>query len=117
MLLETSPLGSNALVVRVRADQLDASTAPAFREATVGLDPARRFMVLDLSSVRFVDSSGLSGLLALQRHLLSRNVRLSVCGLTRTVQALFELMQVERLIEIFDTSESAASHLASLGDE
>ena len=117
MLLETSPLGSNALVVAVRADHLDATTAPAFREATVGLDPGRRIVVLDLSSVRFVDSSGLSGLLALQRHLFSRNVRLSVCGLTRTVQALFELMQVERLIEVFDTRESAALHLAKLGGE
>ena len=117
MLLETSPLGSNAVVVMVRAEQLDAGTAPAFREAAVGLDAGRKYVVLDLCAVRFVDSSGLSGLLALQRHLFSRNARLIVCGLTRAVQALFELMQVERLIEIFDTRESAALHLATLVDE
>lgn len=113
MLFETSTLGSNALVVMIRADQLDSGTAPAFREVAAALDPELRFLVLDLSAVRFVDSSGLSGLLALQRQLFSRNVRLSVCGLTRTVQALFELMQVERLIDVFATREAAE---ADFGD-
>ena len=117
MFIETSPLGSNAVVVTVLVDHLDSSTSPAFRESTASLDPGRRFVVVDLSKVRFVDSSGLSGLLALQRQLLGRDVRLSVCGLNRTVQALFELMQVERLLEVFDTREAAALSIASLGEE
>jgi len=101
----------------VWVDQIDATTAPVFRGAMTDLDPKVQFVVIDMTQVRFVDSAGLSSLLALQRRLYARDVRLCVCGLTRTVQALFELMQVQRLIDVFASREAALAHYGVSGAE
>lgn len=109
MIFEISKPAPHIMLLMVWVDQLDGSTGQPLRVA-VPEDDDLSDVIVDMSRVRFVDSAGLSGLLSLQRKLNARDVQLCVCGLTRTVQALFELMQVERLIEIFPNRQAAYAH-------
>ena len=107
MILETSKLAPNTVLAMVWVDQLDANTSAVFKTALSDLDDAIEHVIVDLTRVRFIDSAGLSQLLALQRRLYATGVQLCVCGLTRTVQALFELMQVSRLIKVYPSRSAA----------
>ena len=117
MILEISKLAPKAVLVMVWVDQLDASTSTVFKTALSDLDDAVEDVIVDLTRVRFVDSAGLSQLLALQRRLYATDVQLCVCGLTRTVQALFELMQVSRLIKVYPSRSAAMTNFGIASGE
>lgn len=63
--------------------------------------------VLDMSQLQFVDSSGLGAILSCLRELNKRDGDLSLCGLTKPVRTLFELVRMHRVFEIFNTREEA----------
>lgn len=61
-------------VVRVRGD-LDAATAPTLQASLVEtVEKARTRIVIDLTDVPFIDSSGLGALVAVRKRALERDV-------------------------------------------
>jgi len=81
---------ADGMVVHV-VGEIDADTAWRFREAVLGAYLADgRDVVLDLAGVGFVDSSGISALVALHRRLQAENARLAVRsprpGVTKVLQ-------------------------------
>ena len=64
------------------AGELDLATAPALREAVAGLLAAGEALtlVLELSGVSFLDSSGLGALLQARAEVLAAGGRLSLTG-------------------------------------
>ncbi len=86
---------------------LEAVNADDFRatvEAAIG--EAHR-VVLDMRPVEFVDSSGLSVLVALARALRLRGGELRLAGLQRRVRTVFEVTRLYRTLEIHDTPAEA----------
>jgi len=67
MLSVTSSHEAGALVCHV-VGELDAFTATSFRSETAWLPSRSRAVVIDLSGVGFIDSSGLGALLGLVRR-------------------------------------------------
>ncbi|MFD0463003.1 STAS domain-containing protein [Microvirga aerilata] len=66
----STDLRNNVLVVRVAEKRIDASKAPAFKdEMTKCIDSGQNQIVLDLSSVDFIDSSGLGALVSCLKRL------------------------------------------------
>ena len=110
MIFEVTHVDPRILLVMVWVDQMDASTAPPLKAAIPDDDERLTAVIVAMSRVRFVDSAGLSSLLSLQRRLYAQDIQLCVCGLTRTVQALFEIMQVQRLIEVYPNRQAALTH-------
>jgi anti-sigma B factor antagonist len=99
--------GKDVLVLELREDNLDASNVREFKEAAQALMLDRTRVVLDLSGVKFVDSSGLGALISCLRLLNGRRGDFRLCGLSRTVRALFELMRMHRVFNIHDTRDEA----------
>jgi len=64
-------------------------------------------LVIDMSSVQFVDSSGLGVILSCLRQVTERGGDLKVCGLSKGVRALFELVRMHKVVEIYNTREEA----------
>lgn len=73
-----------------------------FKEDGLGL-------IVDLSAVTFVDSSGLGGLLSLLRSLKDEGKALKLAGLTRPVRILIELVRLHRIMECYKTVDEAVS--------
>ena len=64
-------------------------------------------VIFDLSQLLFVDSSGLGAFLSALRTLNTQGGDLKLCGMTKQVRVLFELVRMHRIFEIFNTQEEA----------
>jgi anti-anti-sigma factor len=73
------------------AGELDLHTLPALEEATLVIPLRGKVLHLELSGIRFMDSSGLNFLLRLRRRLLAESGRLVVSGLQRQPTDLLHL--------------------------
>ncbi len=106
MNLETKTM-ENALVVAVLEPRIDAAVAIQFkdkvREATAA--PSER-VVMDLSRVDFLDSSGLGAVVAAMK-LLGNDRKLELAGLTPAVAKVFRLTRMDSVFVIHTSLESA----------
>lgn len=87
-------------IVTVADRRIDAAVAIQFKDQIRDLiaeAPAR--VVLDLSNVTFVDSSGLGAIVAALKQSGSPQ-RLELTGLTRNVQKVFALTRMDRVFTI-----------------
>lgn len=88
------------LVIRVAEDRIDAAGAIQFKERMRDLiqTPSER-VILDLSQVHFLDSSGLGAVVAVMK-LLAPDRRLELAGLTPTVDKVFRLTRMDSVFTI-----------------
>ncbi len=90
------------LVVRVGETRIDAAIAIEFKEAIRGLAEGRAGpVILDLSRVNFLDSSGLGAVVAVMK-LLGTDRQLQLAGLTPPVAKVFRLTRMDRIFTILD---------------
>ncbi len=64
-------------------------------------------VVLDMSRLRFVDSSGLGAFISCLRKLNAKGGDLKLFGLSKQVHAVFELVRMHRIFDILGTREDA----------
>lgn len=103
---------NDVLVIELREDNLDASNVREFKDAVQAVIHERNRVVLDMSGVKFVDSSGLGALLSCLRQLNGRRGDFKLCAMSKTVRALFELMRMHRVFSIHDLREEAVRSFA-----
>ncbi len=91
----------NKILVALQGD-LDLTAAPPLREALDELlDRYReKALVLDLSEVHFIDSSGLGVILGRYRKMAGRP--LSLIGVRRSVRAVLELAGITAIVSVTD---------------
>ncbi len=94
-------------VADVPMDELDASNADEFKRDIAPLLEANAKLVLDLSRLRFVDSSGLGAFLFCHRKLSAKGGQLKLSGMSKQVRAIFELVRMHRVFDIHRTKEEA----------
>lgn len=109
MELLTQTQGDGVLVVQCQEDNLDASNVRDFRDAIQILIKNQTKVVLDMSKIKFVDSSGLGALISCLRDTNARKGDFRLGAMSRTVLALFELMRMHRVFSIHDSVEGAVS--------
>lgn len=98
-------------VVTVPGTHLVAANAQDFvREATPLLGEKAK-VVFDMREVRFVDSTGLGSLLSCLRKLAQTGGELKLSHLTAPVRALFELVRMHQVFDVFNTTEEALQSL------
>jgi anti-sigma B factor antagonist len=86
---------------------LEASNSPEFREKVAALLQGKPKVILDLSNMTFVDSSGIGALIAISRSLSATDGELRLVGLAPAVRTVFELTRLYRAFEIYDSEEEA----------
>lgn len=99
MNLSADPKG-NVLVVRVNESRIDAASAIRFKDRMRDLiqTPAQT-VILDLSQVGFLDSSGLGAVVAVMK-LLAPDRKLELAGLSPTVGKVFRLTRMDSVFTI-----------------
>ncbi len=103
---------NDVLVIELREDNLDASNVREFKDAVQAVMHERTRVVLDMSGVKFVDSSGLGALISCLRQLNARRGDFKLCAMSTTVRALFELMRMHRVFNIHETRQEAIKSYA-----
>lgn len=112
MELKAQTEGNDVLVVELRETNLDASNVREFRDAVNALIQDRGRVVLDMTGVKFVDSSGLGALISCLRQANGRKGDFKLCSMSTTVRALFELMRMHRVFHIHATRDEAVRAFA-----
>ena len=96
------------LIITLKQSRLDASVAPGFRrELEAAIAKGHDRIVLDLSEVTFMDSSGLGAVVAILKALKGGELR--IVGLQRAVQELFRLTRMDSIFRCHDDVGSALS--------
>ncbi len=91
-------------------DTLDASNAEEAKEFFRQLiTSGRTRMVVDLSGLGFIDSSGLGALVTALKTARSSGGEVRLCCLTPQVRSIFQLTRLDKVFTIRDRLEDALS--------
>jgi len=68
-------------------------------------------LLIDLSYVRYMDSSGIATLIEIMQNCRKKNIRLRLCALSPSVKDVFELARLGSVFEIYQTVDEAMAGL------
>ena len=100
------------LVIVVNEKRIDAAVAVVFKTKMEEManHPAKR-VVLDMSKVQFLDSSGLGAIVGAMKQ-LGDGRRLDLAGLTPTVDKVFRLTRMNTVFKIYPGRSAALLDVA-----
>jgi len=102
--IEIQKKNENGVIRLILKGYMDMNSSPDVRdELTQHFDGGTKAIIVDLSEVPYIDSSGIATLVeGLQwSHTSSKKFRL--VGLTPTVKDIFEIARLLQVFEVFDT--------------
>jgi anti-sigma B factor antagonist len=99
-------------VVSVPVEELDASNVGEFKRDMAPVLEVHMKLVFDLRRLRFTDSSGLGAFLSCLRHVNANGGDVKLCGMAPQVRAVFELVRLHRIFDIYSTPEEAVRAFA-----
>mgnify|MGYP000235541555 CR=1 FL=1 len=105
----TSTKADGAQIVTVNAERIDAAMAIQFKEdmrAETESGPDR--VILDLSAVQFIDSSGLGAIVAAMKQ-LGGGRQLDLAGPTPMVEKVFRLTRMDTIFNLYGSLNEAVS--------
>jgi anti-sigma B factor antagonist len=98
---------SGASILHVEGE-IDLHGSPALREELHSfIDAKAPVLVVDLSGVKYIDSSGLATLVEYVRDCKPFGGKIALFGLQPKVKMVFELVRLNELFSITDTKDSA----------
>ncbi len=90
--------------------EIDLSRSPALRQTITRVQEDRpRRLVIDLSGVPYMDSSGVATLIEAMRTAQESDGQLIICGLQDKVRSIFEIARLDMVFTIAETCEEAVS--------
>ena len=112
--LQAENLGG-VLVISVPARRIDAASAIRFKDSMRSLtENAEGRIILDLSQVDFIDSSGLGAIVAAMKQLDASQI-LELASLSPTVEKVFRLTRMDSVFTIHADTASATEGLRRSG--
>lgn len=105
----TTTVTDGTQIVKVNAERIDAAMAIQFKEdmrAETENGPDR--VILDLSEVQFIDSSGLGAIVAAMKQLGSSR-KLDLAGLTPMVEKVFRLTRMDTIFNLYGSLSEATA--------
>lgn len=94
-------------VVTLKSEVLDANNSKEFKKNMAPVIKNGGKVVFNLENVQFIDSAGLGVILSCLRTLNKEGGDLKLFGITKPVRALFELVRMHRIFNIYNTEEEA----------
>lgn len=97
------------LIITLNGDFLDAKEAPQFKKEATELFNQKGIyrVVLDLSKLSFIDSTGLGAFLSLLRTLNGLHGDLKLANMTRPIRTIFELVCMHKIFNVYDSVDKA----------
>jgi anti-sigma B factor antagonist len=103
----SSSLTDTLRIVTVEDTRIDAAVAIQFKDAMrAETEEGPDRVILDLSTVEFIDSSGLGAIVASMKQ-LGRERRLDLAGLTLAVDKVFRLTRMDTVFNLYPTLDDA----------
>ncbi|HKQ58058.1 MAG TPA: STAS domain-containing protein [Candidatus Eisenbacteria bacterium] len=104
--------GGRATILRVRG-RLDGATAPALLERCALIQAQGQNLVLNLSQVSFLGSSGIGAMLVLVEQFQEQAGEVRFAELSATAKSVVALLDLGQYLNIHATEEQAVDALAA----
>jgi anti-sigma B factor antagonist len=102
-------LEGEATVVELLTRRLDAAVALSFKDSVLGIvKSGRTRLVLDMSAVQFVDSSGLGALVSILKDVGVKGV-LTIAEVQPALDSLLKLTRMDKVFAIVPTVPQAVA--------
>ena len=99
----------DVLVAKVLESRISADVAAPFKQALIEyVNRGNRRLVLDLSQVTFIDSSGLGALIGSLKA-IGDDGELALCGARETVANMFKLTRMNKVFRMFENPNEAVA--------
>jgi anti-sigma B factor antagonist len=103
---------TNGLVIKALDQRITADVAPEFKEALISFVTAgNRIIILDLSEVSFIDSSGLGALIG-SLKVIGEDGELLLSGARESVVSMFKLTRMNKVFRMFKSVPEAVAAIA-----
>jgi len=100
------------LVLSVLDPRFGADAVESFSQQVLArIEAGTPAIVLDLSQVGFMDSSGLGAMVACLKAQRQRG-KMVICGARESVASLFQLTRMDKVVELHPTIEEGVAALA-----
>ncbi|HET6990382.1 MAG TPA: STAS domain-containing protein [Bacteroidia bacterium] len=101
-------------LIRLQSEKLDTMVAPALKSELVVLNAdGVKNLIIDLTEIRYCDSSGLSAILVANRLCKNANGTLVVTGLQEPVKKLIAISQLDSILKITPDITTAIDRLVA----
>jgi anti-sigma B factor antagonist len=111
MRFEESKIG-NVFIAKILESRITADVASRFKQDLIEyVAMGNQTIVLDLSDVTFIDSSGLGAIIGSLKTMGGER-ELVLCGARDAVSSMFKLTRMNRMFRMFRNREEAASALS-----
>ncbi len=97
---------NGAVVISFEGD-VDLQSSPRAREALLECVSRNRPVLVDLSRVNYIDSSGVASLVEALQNARKRGTDLFLVSVSETAMRVFKLARLETVFTIFDTIDEA----------
>ena len=99
---------NDVTIMRVKDTRLDSRLSSLYKQEFVAMkDEGIMQLVVDLSEVEFIDSSGLGALLLGRRLFTADDGDLRIIGAHEKVLHMFKIAKLDRVFEFFDNQDAA----------
>ncbi len=113
MSITREPLSKSVCIISVsgRLDHTQSNELQATLESAI--KDGYLHLVVDMSAVTYINSSGLRSLVSGWRKAASHNGKLVLCGLEARIQQVFGTVGFDKIFEVFSTRVDAVNHLSN----
>ncbi len=117
MNIETRKEGE-IVFVKPLSKNIDASVCTDFKGRVVDLiNQGNNFLLLNLSLVDFIDSSGLGAIISILKTLKLSNGKIVICDMKNPVLNLFKLTRLDHVFEICSNEKEGLALLTKVNKE
>ncbi len=110
MLFDLAVTDHDNCAVLAVTGELDVATAPQLRQEAVRLATSgRTHLVIDLSGVDFLDSTGLGVIVGVLKRVRTHGGELAVAGAENHVRKVFDLTRVSDILPMYATADEACA--------
>jgi anti-sigma B factor antagonist len=92
------------------ADAVDMSCSPTARQIILDALSKKENLMVDLSKVTYIDSSGVASLVEGFQRAKADQLKFSLIGVSEAAMMVFKLARLDKIFPIFDTFEQAAKN-------
>lgn len=99
-------------VLQLRDKSFDVTNASELKAELSAQASSARKVVLDFAEVDFIDSSGCGAIIVCLSRVMAGGGKLALCRVAPPIREMFEVIRLQRIVDIFDTREQALEALA-----
>lgn len=102
----------NIGILTLKNTEVTARIAPDLKaQFLIVCQPEIEALIIDITSVEFIDSAGLGSFLLAYRQMKEHDAHIILVGASRKVRSLFEISHLEDYFDYYDTVDAAINDL------